>query len=606
MSHQRVHRPDTQAKNTLRSQPKRLQSPSYLLESRHCPIQQDIDIDAFQQHRSDAFGPQSEKEFKSIAPAEQDGLGSLPEKTHGFWIQRIQKATIQPGVLEMLFHNSRMIHPLQVPQSVQPKLTLGQPSGYFEQEADRVAEQVMRMAPPEALSISPQPGNGQQDVQTHSLAETISPFVIRNDGSEDDRAHAKHISMDQMQEKSLPGSSHQHPTSVQGELESRMKYSGGVGTPLSDEVRSFMEPRFGADFSEVRVHTNDAAVQMNRLLGSHAFTHKQHVYFGAGQSPAKDALTAHELTHVIQQKLGQPGIGMKVISPGQKRTDRDWLERDMNHWALEIGNLSKSANTFVRSVIYNTQNNLPDEYVTIAQRSAYYDVIDALAAEGFIPKKIRFFGAAAKVTGKNGVGSVEAPIGWALHSQEAIQILTDVNRILFESNIKIINRLMGAKGQPFDPRSNSPEKSVSPIQFDLNMVEVEQAIVESYLKEKTGKISAEALADINDDLNFRGLWRTLGEYIAVDTQPMQWAKKALGKAKLNFMQMSDRIAIGKALVLSLHSCTVEEYMLCIKTGAIPADRLREHYRTPFSMGIAPVGMMKKDSVAKPPDASPYT
>jgi len=62
-----------------------------------------------------------------------------------------------------------------------------------------------------------------------------------------------------------------------------------------------MEPRFGADFSQVRVHTGSEAVQMNRDLNAQAFTHKQDVYFSAGKAPAKDALTAHELTHVVQQ-----------------------------------------------------------------------------------------------------------------------------------------------------------------------------------------------------------------------------------------------------------------------------------------------------------------
>jgi hypothetical protein len=66
-------------------------------------------------------------------------------------------------------------------------------------------------------------------------------------------------------------------------------------------VRSFMEPRFGSDFSKVRVHTGSEAVQMNRDLNAQAFTHQQDVYFGAGKAPGNNALTAHELTHVVQQ-----------------------------------------------------------------------------------------------------------------------------------------------------------------------------------------------------------------------------------------------------------------------------------------------------------------
>jgi hypothetical protein len=62
-----------------------------------------------------------------------------------------------------------------------------------------------------------------------------------------------------------------------------------------------MEPRFGADFSAVRVHTGSDAVQMNRELGAQAFAHGSDVYFGAGKSPGNNELTAHELTHVVQQ-----------------------------------------------------------------------------------------------------------------------------------------------------------------------------------------------------------------------------------------------------------------------------------------------------------------
>jgi hypothetical protein len=92
---------------------------------------------------------------------------------------------------------------------------------------------------------------------------------------------------------------------INGNLESRLTSSKAGGNPLPDDVRAFMEPRFGTDFSQVRVHTDSDSIQMNRDLSAQAFTHKQDVYFGAGKAPANDALTAHELTHVVQQ-TGSP------------------------------------------------------------------------------------------------------------------------------------------------------------------------------------------------------------------------------------------------------------------------------------------------------------
>lgn len=88
---------------------------------------------------------------------------------------------------------------------------------------------------------------------------------------------------------------------AQHDLESRLNSSQGGGNPLPDEVRGFMESRFGTDFSQVRVHTDGEAVQMNQELGAQAFTHGSHIYYGAGKAPAKDELTGHELTHVVQQ-----------------------------------------------------------------------------------------------------------------------------------------------------------------------------------------------------------------------------------------------------------------------------------------------------------------
>lgn len=85
------------------------------------------------------------------------------------------------------------------------------------------------------------------------------------------------------------------------EVELRLNQSKGQGSPLPDHVRSYMEPRFGVDLSHVRVHTGSNAMHMNRAVGAQAFTHGSDIYYGAGSSPLNMELTAHELTHVVQQ-----------------------------------------------------------------------------------------------------------------------------------------------------------------------------------------------------------------------------------------------------------------------------------------------------------------
>jgi predicted chitinase len=78
------------------------------------------------------------------------------------------------------------------------------------------------------------------------------------------------------------------------------------GRPLDEATRSFMEPRFGQDFSGVRVHTESKAAESSKAVGALAYTFGQNIVFGSGQyAPQTDAgrhTLAHELTHVVQQQ----------------------------------------------------------------------------------------------------------------------------------------------------------------------------------------------------------------------------------------------------------------------------------------------------------------
>jgi hypothetical protein len=87
------------------------------------------------------------------------------------------------------------------------------------------------------------------------------------------------------------------------------------GQPLDAKTKEFMEPRFGHDFSGVRIHADEAAARATRAVNAHAYTTGSHLAFGAGQynptSPRGQRLIAHELTHVIQQASG-PVSGTEV------------------------------------------------------------------------------------------------------------------------------------------------------------------------------------------------------------------------------------------------------------------------------------------------------
>jgi hypothetical protein len=174
---------------------------------------------------------------------------------------------------------------------VQTKLTVGAPGDKYEQEADSMAAKVMRM-PDKAVQqpIQRQTGEETEAVQMQPEVNSITPLVQRSSGQEEE------VQMKSGLQRASDGSS-----VASGNVENQLAGSKGGGSALSDDVRSFMEPRFGADFSSVRVHTDSNAVQMNKDLGAQAFAHGSDIYYGAGKSPGKDELTAHELTHTVQQ-----------------------------------------------------------------------------------------------------------------------------------------------------------------------------------------------------------------------------------------------------------------------------------------------------------------
>ncbi len=88
-------------------------------------------------------------------------------------------------------------------------------------------------------------------------------------------------------------------------VESLILSQRGAGSPLTTGERSFFEPRFGRDLSQVRLHTDSQADSLTEMVQARAFTIGRDVFFGQGEcssgSSAGKGLLAHELTHVMQQ-----------------------------------------------------------------------------------------------------------------------------------------------------------------------------------------------------------------------------------------------------------------------------------------------------------------
>jgi outer membrane protein OmpA-like peptidoglycan-associated protein len=95
------------------------------------------------------------------------------------------------------------------------------------------------------------------------------------------------------------------------------------GRPLDPDARAFMEPRFGQDFSQVRVHTDAKAADSANAVHAKAYTVGSDIVFGSGHQPTNEAtrhLLAHELTHVVQQTTG--GVGADSETSSNAAADR--------------------------------------------------------------------------------------------------------------------------------------------------------------------------------------------------------------------------------------------------------------------------------------------
>ena len=158
---------------------------------------------------------------------------------------------------------------LQFKQDESSTITVNEPNDEYEQEADQVADAVMRMPEPTA---------------------TRRPLTA---------AESPNSTNIQAKENGAEG-----PT-VTPEVETNINSMAGGGQPLPDEEREFFESRMGQDFSQVRLHTDGQAAQTSQDLSARAFTVGSDIAFNQGEyQPGTDEgrrLMAHELTHVVQQ-----------------------------------------------------------------------------------------------------------------------------------------------------------------------------------------------------------------------------------------------------------------------------------------------------------------
>ena len=204
--------------------------------------------------------------------------------------------------------SSRLAEPNRSMAYIQPKLTIGQPNDQYEQEADRVADQVVRAS-------SVQPGV-QRKCAGCEQEEKISkkPQIQRMD-QEEEQNQIQLMSEEELQTRPATQASEVAPAGVQ----SSIQQSRGSGSPLPASTRSFMESQIGADFSKVRIHTDSRAQRLSTKLNAQAFATGNDIYFNKGKfnpdTQSGKHLLAHELTHTVQQRVSEqkPPSGTNTV-----------------------------------------------------------------------------------------------------------------------------------------------------------------------------------------------------------------------------------------------------------------------------------------------------
>ncbi len=207
---------------------------------------------------------------------------------------------------------------------IQSKSQISMPGDHYEQEADRVAEQVLRIPDPVLQR------------QYNRSSESSAPRTTAAEEALIGR----------------PGQSASCAADVSSDFTSRL----GNGVPLDTASRHYFEPRFGQDFSNVRIHDGPQAAATAASIQARAFTLGRDVVFAAGEHKPDSAsgkrLLAHELTHVVQQsgvapQLRRQPAAQPAPAPVTPASDADI--RYMVNTAIEM--FARSAEHFQHSQV---------------------------------------------------------------------------------------------------------------------------------------------------------------------------------------------------------------------------------------------------------------
>ncbi|MDO9254491.1 MAG: DUF4157 domain-containing protein [Bacteroidales bacterium] len=190
--------------------------------------------------------------------------------------------------------------PFFAPVKVQPKLSVGAVDDPYEREADAVSEQVTRMPVQQNSTSSPNNNASNFFARIPASNQNVQRECASCDKERIRRSWRKEEEEEKIQKKSQGYGT----TGIEATTAVNDVINSG-GQLLSAKTRSFFEPRFGHDFSKVKIHTGDKAAKSSDDMNAHAYTLGNNIVFNSQKySPDTQKgkkLLAHELTHVVQQ-----------------------------------------------------------------------------------------------------------------------------------------------------------------------------------------------------------------------------------------------------------------------------------------------------------------
>jgi hypothetical protein len=261
-------------------------------------------------------------------------------KVSGEYIFHLQRTIGNQGIQRLAHSNNNAKGFDFAKIAIHPKLKVSQPGDIYEQEANRVAEQVLSMPSLYSESSAGDNAGAINDVKPRINITSTMPMKNTSD-----------VEVHENMSKDIEG----------------LK---GTGSPIDPDTKEFMESRFGHDFSNVRIHTDEMAKTSATLLNALAYTVGNDVVFGQDNYQPSTMegrkLLAHELTHVVQQSRS-------VFPPFEIRILRQIAEMlDYNQLANQIHSAIAGLGTDEEAVYLALQRLQRDPMAIGRLESAYF------------------------------------------------------------------------------------------------------------------------------------------------------------------------------------------------------------------------------------------